>query len=150
MEGEKGGERGHKRVQKLCRSGARETKKREAAEEISMNEPSQQSLRQEHDALQMRLSTRVSTTHFAHGAVSAVLTIVFGGAALRLKDDLPVGFEVLWMAMGGCAAIFAGYSLTRLLLGRSRLRVERVHFEKLKSLREQLKLDQPAQWTSLP
>ncbi len=112
-----------------------------------MNSPSNEMLRQEHDALQTQLATRHSTTHFAHAAVSSVLTFVFGGAALKLKDDLPEDLFVVWMSAFALAALFAGYCLTRFLLGRTRLRDEQGRFEKLKALRSQLGIDEPARWT---
>lgn len=100
--------------------------------------------RQRYDALAANLSSRKSTTHFAHAGVSLVLTIIFAGTAGRIfwkaeADMLPFG----WVAAIAAAVVFL-YAAVRLFIGRSRLQAELTDFAQLQSLREQLGLDDPA------
>jgi hypothetical protein len=100
--------------------------------------------RQRYDTLAANLSSRKSTTHFAHAGVAMVLTIIFTGTAGRIfwKDEadmIPFG----WVAAIAAAAVFL-YAAIRLVIGRSQLRTELSDFAQLQSLREQLGLDDPA------
>ncbi len=69
---------------------------------------------------------------------------------MRLRLDLPDEWLIIWASAAVLAALFAGYCLTRLLLGRARLREEEAHFKKLKDLRARLALDEPARWNTTP
>lgn len=109
---------------------------------------STQALRAEHDAVLSSLSTRVSTQHFAHGAVSLFASIVLGGTSARLWLDYGAEHpEWAWVAGGlGCVAIV--YSLVRLALGARTYGQERTQLNRLLELRKTLGVDAPASLTS--
>lgn len=101
-------------------------------------------LRAEHDAMLARLSARQSTFHFAHAAVSIFVACIFSGAAWKLSIDVEYAWAPsLVLPAAIVAAVALAYGLFRLVLGRSVLQTEVGQFERLKALRQQLKLDEP-------
>lgn len=105
---------------------------------------STEALRAEHDAVLSSLSTRASTHHFAHGAVSLFLTVVFLGTSARLWLDY--GSEhPEWSLIAGVAgvAVFI-YSLVRLIIGARAYGRERAQLGRLLELRKTLGVDAPA------
>ncbi len=101
-------------------------------------------LRRQLDQLQAELSSRSSTVHFAHAAVSlAVSLILFGGVgklAWDLGDKLPG-----WVGAGtGLSGLILVYALIRWALARRELRAELEKLKALEALRRELKLDDPA------
>lgn len=103
------------------------------------------SLRAEHDAMLARLSVRTSTLHFAHCAVSFFVACVLGGASLKLSLDTELVWApslVLPAAVAGGLA--AAYAVVRLAMGLRVLQREVKDFERLRALRSELRLDDPA------
>lgn len=97
----------------------------------------------EHDALLNWLGTRLSPTHFAHAAISAVVSFVCVCLALRwwwfASEYEPLKYQVSL----GVAGVFLAYSLGRLMTGAARLKAERRALARLRGLRGQLALDEP-------
>ncbi|MBL8937375.1 MAG: hypothetical protein JNM69_22635 [Archangium sp.] len=107
-------------------------------------------LRAEHDAMLTRLSARKSTFHFAHAAVSIFVACVFGGAAWKLSLDLEYAWAPsLVLPATIVASLALAYGLFRLIVGRGVLQTEVAEFERLKGLRKQLKLDEPATFVAV-
>lgn len=107
-------------------------------------------LRAEHDAMLTRLSARKSTFHFAHAAVSIFVACVFGGAAWKLSIDLEYSWAPsLVLPAAVISGVALAYGVLRLILGRVVLQTEVVEFERLKGLRKQLKLDEPATFVAV-
>ncbi|MEW6431872.1 MAG: hypothetical protein AB1730_10220 [Myxococcota bacterium] len=101
-------------------------------------------LRAEHDQLMARLSTRQSTEHFAHAAVSTFIGLILAGAAGKLFWDVQMRF-VEWAIAG--AAVGVGlllYALVRYLKGHSALAAEHREFVRLSALRRALGIDDPS------
>jgi hypothetical protein len=105
-------------------------------------------VRAEHDAVLSSLSTRESTRHFAHAAVSILLAIALMGTAGKLWWDFSTtnpewagGF----FSVGAIALCYAG---VRLILGFRANVNERVKLVRLRELRLQLGVDAPASLTS--
>lgn len=105
---------------------------------------SSDALRAEHDAVLSQLSTRESTRHFAHGALSTFAAVVLGGTAVRLWIDSAID-QPGWGLVAGAAAaacvMAVLYSGLRFVMGRRAHGVERRWLNRLRGLREQLGLD---------
>lgn len=104
-------------------------------------------IRAEHDAVLSSLSTRVSTLHFAHAAVSILIVIALLGTAGKLWWDFSTtnpewagGF----LALGAVGLLYAGI---RLVLGARANTLERVQLVRLRALRKELGVDAPASLT---
>lgn len=101
-------------------------------------------LRAEHDAVLHGLSTRVSTHHFAHAAVSSLLAIALGATAVKLWVDLgAVNPEYSYASAIGCV-LTVGYAAVRGALGARANTRERVQLTRLRALRLELGVDAPA------
>jgi hypothetical protein len=101
--------------------------------------------RRELDRLQDQIATRLSITHFARGAVATIFSLmIYGLAALfewgkNGRDVTPYALPV-----AGVASLLMLFALSRFWLGyRAHLR-EVVLFAELKSLRRELKLEDPS------
>lgn len=100
-------------------------------------------LQQEHEQLRGALRARQSPTHFAHGAVATFLTLTFLAAATRLlwrRDTEHTWFQELSVALAVIAAI---YAVLRFTLGKRALKEELTQFERLKQVRQALRIDDP-------
>lgn len=100
-------------------------------------------LEQEHEQLRDALRARKSPTYFAHGAVATFLSLTFVAAATRLlwrKDTEHTWFQELSLALAVAAA---SYAIWRFVQGRRALRDELSKFERLKSVRKELRVDDP-------
>lgn len=101
-------------------------------------------LRAEHDQLMARLSTRRSTEHFAHAAVSTFIGLILAGAAGKLFWDTQLKF-VEWVLVGAVVGVgLLLYALGRYLKGRWTLAAEHREFERLSALRRALGIDDPS------
>lgn len=101
-------------------------------------------LRAEHDHLMARLSTRKSTEHFAHAAVSTFIGLILAGAAGKLFWDSQLKFVQFVIAIAAVAGVLLLYALVRYLKGHSTLAVEHKEFERLSALRRSLGIDDPS------
>jgi len=104
-------------------------------------------LRAEHDAVLSALSTRESIRHFAHGAVSSLLTLVLTGTAGKLWWDYSISNPEWAGAFLACALISLGYAFVRFILGARAHGRERVQLVRLVELRKVLGVDAPASLT---
>jgi len=100
-------------------------------------------LREEHDRTLEQLSARKSIFHFAHAAVSLFVAAIMGGASIKLSRD--VEFE--WAPSLVLPALIVtgvafSYGVVRLVIGRAAMSKEHAAFERLKTLRRSLELDQ--------
>ena len=100
-------------------------------------------LRAEYDATLSAVSTRRSTLHFAHGAISLLVGLIGAATAGKLWWDFGAEYELPSAALAFIALGVLVYSLVRYLLGRRALSTELVDFTKLKRLRQELGLDDP-------
>jgi hypothetical protein len=100
--------------------------------------------RRQYDALAAALSSRKSTTHFAHAGVASVVTLILGGTAGRLFYKGDLDDQQLAAAVGAATLIGLFYALVRVLIGMRRLKVELADFARLQALRSELGLDDPA------
>lgn len=112
-----------------------------------MNAETSEELRSQLERLQERLATRQSILHFAHAAVSLIVALIFGGAAVKLFRDSTMepalGFGATVVALG-----LLIYSLVRYAKGRRELADELKRYGDLLELRRRLQLDNPS--TLLP
>ncbi|MEW5739043.1 MAG: hypothetical protein AB1938_08955 [Myxococcota bacterium] len=102
------------------------------------------SLRAEHDLLMSKLSTRRSTGHFAHAAITTFVGLIFAGAAGKLFWDEP-DLYLEWSI--GAAVLGVGlivYGLVQYVRGKSALGREEREFQRLSALRRALGIDDPA------
>jgi hypothetical protein len=99
--------------------------------------------RQQYDALASALSTRRSTLHFAHAAVSSVVVLILSGTAGRLFYKGDASDQQLAMAVAGLAVALLIYGVARVVIGRGLLKRELADYAKLQVLRAQLGLDDP-------
>jgi uncharacterized membrane protein YcjF (UPF0283 family) len=105
-------------------------------------------VRAEHDAVLASLSTRESTKHFAHAAVSVLISVAFAGTATKLWVD-HWGTNPQWAASAlGATALCLLYAAVRLLLGARANGHERVRLVRLRELRKALGVDEPASLTA--
>ncbi len=100
-------------------------------------------LRAEYDATLSAVSTRRSTLHFAHGAISLLVGLIGAATAGKLWWDFGSEYELPTAALALVALGVLVYSIVRYVLGRQALRIELVAFSKLKRLRQELGLDDP-------
>ena len=100
-------------------------------------------LRAEYDATLNAVSTRHSTLHFAHGAISLLVGLIGAATAGKLWWDFGSEYELPTFALAVVTFGVLVYSVVRYLLGRKALVLELVAFTKLKRLREELGLDDP-------
>ncbi len=103
-----------------------------------------EALRAEHDAVLSTLSTRTSTKHFAHGAVSLFASVVLVGTSGKLWWDFSID-NPEWSALAGvlgCAVL--SYSLARFMLGARAYNREALQVVRLLGLRKELGFDAPA------
>ncbi len=107
-------------------------------------------LRAEHDAVLSSLSTRESTRHFAHGAVSCLLSIALLGTAATLWKDFSATNPEYAATFAGAAALTIGYAAVRFILGARVNTLERVQLVRLRELRKSLGVDAPATVRQLP
>lgn len=101
-------------------------------------------MRQEHDELLSRLSTRRSTEHLARGAASALMAVVVALLAGKVwwdVGDVHPEWAVLCGVLSAAAFIYAGLCLG---LGRRCLREELSELERLNRMRRSLCLDDPS------
>jgi hypothetical protein len=96
------------------------------------------------ERLQSELASRKSITHFAHSAVSFMVSLILAGTSGKLFWDLEEEKQIWAWLVGAVAVAVGGYALTRYLTGRKLLAVELERFEALKALRRTLKLDDPS------
>lgn len=101
-------------------------------------------LRTQHDDLLARLASRQSTLHFAHAAVSGFISLILLGAAGKLWWDFSEVDPEWAIASGALGLAVMIYSLTRYVLGKRTLARELADLEKLKTLRRELGVDDPA------
>jgi uncharacterized membrane protein YbhN (UPF0104 family) len=104
-------------------------------------------VRAEHDAVLSSLSTRESTRHFAHAAVSILLAIALMGTAGKLWWDFSTTnpeWAQGFVAVGAAALLYAA---VRLFFGFRANVLERVKLVRLRELRLQLGVDAPASLT---
>ncbi|MFZ5443231.1 MAG: hypothetical protein ACOZQL_24695 [Myxococcota bacterium] len=107
-----------------------------------------EALRAEHDAVLASLSTRDSTHHFAHGAVSLFVSFVLGGTSVRLWLDYGSD-NPEWGAIAGALGVLAFlYALVRLVLGARSYGREKKQLGRLLELRKTLGVDAPASLSS--
>ena len=104
-------------------------------------------LRAEHDAVLSSLSTRESTRHFAHGAVSSLLVVVLSGTAGKLWWEFSTTNPEYAGAFAGLALIALSYASARFVMGAQANRRERVQLVRLRELRKVLGVDAPASLT---
>lgn len=97
-------------------------------------------------ALQASLESRRSVLHFAHCAVATILGLISAGAVAKIYWDLDIRPDTEFLVVP--VSIFSGlcfaYGLVRYVVGRKLLKVELVQFAQLKTLREQLNLEDPS------
>lgn len=104
-------------------------------------------LRNEHDAVLSSLSTRESTRHFAHAAVSVLVAVALAGTAGKLWWDY-WGTNPEWAASCmGLTVLCLVYAAARLVLGARANGKERVQLGRLRELRKELGVDAPASLT---
>ncbi len=104
-------------------------------------------LRAEHDAVLSSLSTRESTLHFAHGAVSSLLFVALAGTAGKLWWDFSTTHPEYAAAFAGLSALALGYALVRFAMGARLNGQERQLLRRLRELRKALGVDAPAPTT---
>ncbi len=101
-------------------------------------------LRAEHDAVLSTLSTRASTKHFAHGAVTLFLALILLGTSGKLWWDYSTENPEWSAAAGALGAMVLGYCVVRFALGARMYGKERVQLTRLLDLRKTLGVDAPA------
>lgn len=107
--------------------------------------PSSPDAREEYAALQAKLSTRRSIRHFAHAAISLIVSFIALATSAKLHLDyayeapqypyLVLGLSVVLGLYGAICAIFAVAAL----------RKERALFRTMQELRRTLRLDDPSE-----
>ena len=104
-------------------------------------------LRTEHDAVLSSLSTRESTRHFAHAAVSVLLSLALAGTAAKLWWDYWTTNPERASAAIGLTALCLAYAAVRLVMGARANGKERLQLDRLRELRKALGVDAPASLT---
>ena len=109
-----------------------------------MNAP-QDERRRELDRLQDQVATRASILHFAHGVVSTILSLMSFGLAYLFGQDASArgNGPFAWPAAILAAGLLA-YAVWRFWLGRRAYVRELALFQQLRSLRRELKLEDPS------
>ena len=105
-----------------------------------MAEPNREAL----DRIQAGLAERKSIGHFAHAAVAIVWGLISAGAAGKMLWDLRVELIEFTRPIMVMATLLLLYGLVHWLLGRRELVKELEQFAKMRSMRAQLKLDDPS------
>ena len=102
-----------------------------------------QELRARLDQLQASLSTRESTTRFAHAGVATVIASLVGGASGKLFYD---SLRTPLLAWGAALLAFGllVYAFISYRVGRKVLVDELKRYESMLALRSELRLDDPA------
>lgn len=98
-----------------------------------------QSMREQHDVLLSQLSSRASINHYTHAVVVTVLGSIAWGVGSELNKEGRVNLYLVYAVT--LVAIL--YVLARLVFGLLAGRRERKQFAQLKSLREELELNNP-------
>lgn len=104
-------------------------------------------VRAEHDAVLSSLSTRVSTKHFAHGAVSVLVSVTLAGTAGKLWWDFSTTAPHWALLFAGLTGLALTYAAIRFVLGARANTRERVQLVRLRELRKTLGVDAPASLT---
>lgn len=104
-------------------------------------------LRTEHDAVLTALSTRESTRHFAHAAVSVLFAVALAGTAAKLWWDAWTTHPEWASSCVGLTALCLVYAGIRLAMGASANGKERLQLVRLRELRKALGVDAPASLT---
>nr|WP_095958827.1 hypothetical protein [Corallococcus macrosporus] len=102
-----------------------------------------QELRARLDQLQDRLSTRESTTRFAHAGVAVVIASLVGGASGKLFYDSLRTPLLAWAAAFASLALLV-YAAISYRAGRKLLADELKEYESMLALRSELRLDDPS------
>jgi uncharacterized membrane protein YcjF (UPF0283 family) len=104
-------------------------------------------VRAEHDAVLSSLSTRESTRHFAHAAVSMLISVALSGTAAKLWWDYWGTNPEYALSFAGLTALCLLYAAIRLTFARRANGRERVQLVRLRELRKALGVDAPASLT---
>lgn len=104
-------------------------------------------LRAEHDAVLSSLSTRESTRHFAHAAVSGLVVVALWGTAGKLWWDFSTTNPEWAVGVAGLGALLVAYAAVRLIIGSRANTRERVQLVRLRELRQVLGVDAAASIT---
>ena len=104
---------------------------------------SNESLRAEHDQVLEALSTRVSTLHYAHAAVSLFVAIICLSTAAMFWWDYWIAMPQAAISSGVAGALALLYSLSRLTFGLQASGREKSQLVRLLDLRRTLQLDAP-------
>ncbi len=100
--------------------------------------------RRELDRLQAQIATRLSITHLARGAVTTIFSLMIYGLAALFEWGKTPRLAPYSLPVAGVASLLMLFALSRFWLGyREHLR-ELVLFAELKSLRRELKLEDPS------
>lgn len=99
--------------------------------------------RVELERLQQELSTRQSTTHFAHAAVSLMVAMIIAGASAKLFWD-SVKVPYVGILAAAVAVGLAAYSVRHYRRGKRALKGEVADFERMQGLKRDLGLDDPS------
>jgi|CXWL01.1.fsa_nt_gi hypothetical protein len=110
-----------------------------------MTDPDTQKAREEYAALQAQLATRRSIRHFAHAAISLLVSFTALATAAKLHLDYHYEFPQYAYAALGFAALLALYGAVCAVLGFVAHRKERAQFRLLQELRRALRLDDPSE-----
>mgnify|MGYP001558613583 FL=1 len=109
--------------------------------------PTADPVRAEHDAVLSSLSTRESTKHFAHGAVSVLVAVALAGTAGKLWWDFSTTNPEWAGGFPGLTGLALTYASIRFVLGARANTRERVQLVRLRELRKTLGVDAPASLT---
>jgi hypothetical protein len=104
-------------------------------------------LRTEHDAVLSSLSTRESTRHFAHAAVSILVAVALAGTAAKLWWDFWGTNPEYASSCVGLTMVCLSYAAVRLAMGARANGKERMQLDRLRELRKALGVDAPASLT---
>lgn len=104
---------------------------------------SNDTLRAEHDQVLVSLSTRVSTLHFAHAAVSLFVAIILFATAGKLWWDFWISYPEVTVACAAAGTLVLLYAAVRLTLGLLASGREKLQLTRLLHLRRDLQLDAP-------
>lgn len=102
-----------------------------------------QQLRAEYDATLSSVSTRSSTLHFAHAAISLFIGLIGLATAGKLWFDYADEYGTPTMVLGAVATSVVVYAFIRYVLGQKALGFELTAFSKLQRLRGELGFDDP-------
>jgi hypothetical protein len=102
-----------------------------------------QTLKAEHDAVLESISTRGSTKHFAHAAVSLMVCFMLAGtfANMLLEKSGAHADDAVWV--GVLSGLVMAYSAVRLVLALRMNARERMQLARLLDLRRELGFEMP-------